>query len=197
MPLVADTKVEDPDLWRFVRDSTVHIAVTPTVVADGRTPFQVYWDQRFLGNSRLAPCSQILKQRPSRARLREHTDPAGTVLYVAIDWSETHRIPAIEHGWAPWPVRLPMVDPPHVSIQDMLDWCASLGITPPQLYRFGFSHNNSCGGVCVRGGHKHWLRLLEVFPDRYAEAEAREQELRVELGDVAILRERAAACPAR
>ncbi len=46
--LVADTGVEDPDLWRFVRDSTVHIGVPPTVVADGRTPFQVYQDQRFL-----------------------------------------------------------------------------------------------------------------------------------------------------
>ncbi len=28
-----------------------------------------------------------------------------------------------------------------------------------------------------------------VFPDRYAQAEAREQQLRAELGDVAILRE--------
>ena len=79
--LFADTRVEDPDLWRFVRDGTVHIGVEPTVVADGRTPFEVYRDQRFLGNSRLAPCSQILKQRPSRAWLQEHTDPADTVLY--------------------------------------------------------------------------------------------------------------------
>jgi hypothetical protein len=187
--LFADTRVEDPDLWRFMRDGTVHIGVEPTVVADGRTPFEVYRDQRFLGNSRLAPCSQILKQRPSRAWLQEHTDPADTVLYVGIDWSETHRLPAIGHGWAPWPVRFPMCDPPHLSKQDILDWCTSLGITPPRLYRYGFGHNN-CGVVRVRGGHKHWLRLLEVFPDRYAEAERREQELRELLGDVAILRER-------
>src|SRR5207247_5064 len=49
-----------------------------------------------------------------------------------------------------------------------------------------------CAGMCVRGGHKHWLHLLEVFPDRYAEAERNEQKLRAELGDVAILRERRA-----
>jgi hypothetical protein len=42
----------------------------------------------------------------------------------------------------------------------------------------------------VRAGQKHWLHLLDVFPDRYAEAETREQQLRAELGDVAILRER-------
>jgi hypothetical protein len=46
--LVADTRVEDPDLWRFVHDSTVHIGVQPTIVADGRTPFQVFHDQRFI-----------------------------------------------------------------------------------------------------------------------------------------------------
>jgi hypothetical protein len=31
---------------------------------------------------------------------------------------------------------------------------------------------------------------LEVFPDRHAHAEAQEQQLRAEIGDVAILRER-------
>lgn len=187
--LAADTRVEDPDLWRFVRDSTVHIGVAPTVVADGRTPFQVFRDQRFLGNSRLAPCSSLLKQRPARAWLDAHANPADTVLYVGIDWSETHRIPAIERGWAPWTVRFPMADEPYLSKQDMLDAARAAGVTPPRLYELGFSHNN-CGGVCVRGGQKHWLHLLSVFPDLYAQAEEHEQRLRAELGNVAILRER-------
>lgn len=187
--LIADTRVEDPDLWRFVRDSTARIGVEPTVVADGRTPFQVFGDQRFLGNSRLAPCSAILKQRPARAWLTAHADPADTVLYVGIDWSEAHRTPAIVNGWAPWTVRFPMCEPPLLSKQDMLDAARAVGLTPPRLYELGFSHNN-CGGACVRGGQKHWRHLLDVFPDRYAHAEAEEQRLRAELGDVAILRER-------
>lgn len=187
--LIADTRIEDPDLWRFVRDSTIRLGVEPTVVADGRTPFEVFHDQRFLGNSRLAPCSTWLKQRPARAWLNAHADPADTVLYVGIDWSEARRVPAIVHGWAPWTVRFPMCDLPHLSKQDMLDAARAHGLTPPRLYTMGFSHNN-CGGVCVRGGQKHWLRVLEVFPDRYAHAEAQEQQLRAELGDVAILRER-------
>src|SRR5689334_1338058 len=52
---------------------------------DGRTPFEVYWDVHFLGNSRLAPCSKILKQRPARRWLQEHADPAATTVYVGID----------------------------------------------------------------------------------------------------------------
>lgn len=187
--LIADTRIEDPDLWRFVRDSTARIGVEPTIVADGRTPFEVFHDQRFLGNSRLAPCSAILKQRPARAWLKQHADPANTVLYVGIDWSEANRTPAIVKGWAPWTVRFPMCDPPYLSKQDMHDAARAVGLNPPRLYELGFSHNN-CGGVCVRGGQKHWLHLLDVFPDRYADAEAQEQQLRAELGDVAILRER-------
>ncbi len=189
--LVADTGVEDPDLWRFVRDSTTRIGVAPTIVADGRTPFEVFHDQRFLGNSRLAPCSMVLKQRPCRTWLREHTDPADTVLYVGIDWSETRRVPAIERGWEPWTVRFPMCDPPYLTKQDMLDRCARQGIRPPRLYELGFAHNN-CGGVCVRAGQRQWRHLLDTFPDRYELAEQREQRLRAELGDVAILRERRA-----
>lgn len=42
----------------------------------------------------------------------------------------------------------------------------------------------------VRGGQKHWPHLLEVFPDRHAEAEEHERQLRALLGDVTILRER-------
>ncbi len=44
--------------------------------------------------------------------------------------------------------------------------------------------------MCGRGGQKHGLHLLSVFPDRYAAAEQNEQQLRAQLGDVAILRQR-------
>jgi hypothetical protein len=80
--LAADTRVEDPDLWRFVADSAAHLGVAPVVVADGRTPWEVFADQHFLGNARVAPCSAFLKQKPCRAWLAEHADPADTILYV-------------------------------------------------------------------------------------------------------------------
>jgi hypothetical protein len=187
--LFADTGIEDRDLHRFLADAGEQLGVRPTVVADGRTPFEVFADARFLGNSRLAPCSVHLKQRPCRRWLAEHADPARTVLYVGIDPSEIRRAPAIERGWAPWRVRFPLCDPPHLSKQDMLAWARTLGVRPPRLYELGFSHNN-CGGVCVRAGQRHWIHLLRTFPDRYADAEHAEEHLRAQLGDVAILRER-------
>jgi hypothetical protein len=188
--LFADVRVEDADLYRFVHEAAGQLGLPLTVVADGRTPFEVFWDQRFLGNSRVAPCSEYLKQRPCRRWLEDHCDPDDAVLYVGIDASEERRTAAIVGGWAPWTVRFPLCEPPFLSKQHMLDQARTAGLEPPRLYAFGFSHNN-CGGLCVRGGHKHWARVLEVFPERYAEAERQERELRAELGDVAILRDRA------
>jgi len=187
--LAADTKVEDPDLWRFVDDAAARLGVIPVVVADGRTPWQVFADQRFLGNSRIAPCSFHLKQKPCRDWLRANADPADTILYVGIDWSEQRRIPAIAKGWRPWTVRFPMTEPPYLSKAQMLDWARAEGIRPPRLYDWGFSHNN-CRGACVRAGHGQWLHLLRVQPKRFADAQRHEDALREMLGDVAILRER-------
>ncbi|MDQ0772909.1 hypothetical protein QF026_001375 [Streptomyces aurantiacus] len=187
--LFADTLIEDPDLYRFLREAATQIGVPITRVADGRTRFEIFWQQRFLGNSRIAPCSEFLKQRPCRRWLEAHADPADTVLHVGIDWSEQRRTPAIERGWAPWTVTFPMCNPPYLTKDEMFDQARAAGLEPPRLYEFGFGHNN-CGSLCVRGGHRHWARVLEIFPERYAEAERQEQELRAELGDVAILRDR-------
>jgi hypothetical protein len=187
--LAADTKVEDPDLWRFVTDSAAHLGVEPVVVADGRTPWQVFTDQRFLGNSLIAPCSLYLKQKPCRAWLTQHADPTDTILYVGIDWAEQGRIPGIEKGWAPWQVEFPMCDPPYLTKAQMLDWARAEGLRTPRLYDDGFTHNN-CFGVCVRAGQRQWRHLLEVAPERYLAAEAEEKKLRAQLGDVAILKER-------
>lgn len=187
--LFADTLVEDQDLYRFLDDSTAQLGAELVRVADGRDPFQVFADQRFLGNSRLAPCTAYLKQKPCRRWLDANADPAHTILYVGIDWSEAHRTPGVVAGWAPWQVRFPMCDPPHHTKAHMLDHARALGVTPPRLYELGFAHNN-CGGACVRAGQRQWKHLLDVFPDRYHQAEQHEQALRGQLGDVAILRER-------
>ncbi|MFD8529480.1 hypothetical protein ACFV0L_18870 [Streptosporangium canum] len=187
--LFADTQVEDPDLYRFMDDASAHLGVEPVVVADGRTPTEVFFDEHFLGNSRLAPCTKRLKQIPCRKWLEANCDPADTVAYVGIDHAEQRRIPGVVKGWAPWRVEFPMNEAPHWSKDRMLDECRALGIAVPRLYDLGYEHNN-CGGVCVRAGREQWLHTLEVFPERYAEAERQEQEFRDHFGkDVSILTE--------
>lgn len=189
--LFADTLVEDEDLYRFNADVERNLAIPITRVADGRTPHEVFRDERFLGNSHIAPCSHLLKQKPCREWLQANADPDDTVLYVGIDWTEMGRLPAIVAGWKPWRVEAPLCEPPYYDKDHWIQQARCLGIEEPRLYKLGFAHNN-CGGACVRGGQAAWRHLLDVFPDRYAAEEQAEQGLREHLGaDVAILRDRA------
>lgn len=188
--LFADTLAEDEDLYRFNIDVERDLGTSITVVADGRTPQQVGIDRKHLGNTRVANCSHLLKQRPCREWLEANTDPASTVVYVGIDWTETHRMPAIERAWAPWLVRAPLIEPPTYHKAEMIVQARDRGIREPRLYGMGFAHNN-CGGACVKAGQAQWAHLLAVFPDRFASWEGHEQMMRDRLGsDVAILRDR-------
>ncbi|MFK0047981.1 hypothetical protein ACIQU4_28610 [Streptomyces sp. NPDC090741] len=189
--LIADTRVEDPDLWRFSEDVAGLLGVELTVVRDGRTPWEVFADQRFLGNDRLAPCTFHLKQKPCREWMEKHAPPGDTIAYVGIEPNDRdrRRRQAIARNWQPWRTEFPLADGPDATKDALLDEVRALGIRPPRLYELGFSHNN-CGGACVRAGIRQWRHLLATLPERYAEAELQEERLRAQLGDVAILRDR-------
>lgn len=187
--LFADTLVEDPDLYRFLTDSAALFELPITRVADGRTPFEVFWDQKFLGNSRVAPCSHMLKQLPCRRWLQENADPDDTVVYVGIGEAERQRARAITAAWAPGKVRFPLLGEPTLTPEVLLEQARALGLITPVMYDQGFAHNN-CGGICVRAGHKHWRRVLQLHPDRFAQAEKEENRFREVHGDVAILKDR-------
>jgi hypothetical protein len=187
--LFADTLTEDEDLYRFLGDIERHLGPI-TRLADGRTVWQVFRDVRFLGNSRIDPCSRILKRELLRRWLAQHCQPDETVVYLGFDWDEAHRMERARPHWAPWTVRAPMTEPPYLSRAAVMDELRADGIAPPRLYAMGFHHNN-CGGFCVKAGQAQFAQLLRQLPDRYAEHEQREQELRAYLGaDVAILKHR-------
>lgn len=188
--LFADTLVEDEDLYRFNADVENDLGIKLTVVTDGRTPQQVGIDRRHIGNSQIANCSHLLKQKPCREWLAANTDPADTTVYVGIDWSEMHRLPAIEKAWKPWTVDAPLTRPPYTDKRQHIEALRARGIAEPRLYALGFAHNN-CGGACVRAGQAQWAHLLQVFPDRYASWEAHENAMRAQLGgEIAILKDR-------
>lgn len=98
--LFADTKYEDEDLYRWNREASEQIGVPLTVVADGRDPWQVFNDKLFIGNTRIAPCSQLLKAVPCENWLFDNADPTYTTVHVGIDWTEVHRLPAIRSNYA-------------------------------------------------------------------------------------------------
>lgn len=211
--LFADVRGEDEDNYRFLveaaadiyglqlpaalarstRHNWMHLAkFVPGLVwlTEGRTIWDVFRDNRFLGNTRLANCSKFLKQQPAREWLDANCDPAETTVHVGIDWTETHRLPAIESGYQPFPAKAPLTEAPYLNRDQVLGMLRRRGIDPPRLYGMGFQHAN-CGGGCVRAGQGQFAVLLKQMPERFAEWERQEQGLRDYLGkDVSILRDR-------
>lgn len=190
--LFADTNAEDEDLHRWNHDAAAQLGMNLVRVADPqeRDPLQVFEDRAWIGNTRIAQCSHLLKQDPCRRWLEANCDPASTILYVGLDWSEPHRVPGVVAGWLPWPAEAPLTQPPYRDKEQWFVEARASGLEVPRLYGLGFAHNN-CGGACVKGGQAQWTRLLAVFPERYAKVEAFEQRMRSKLGkDVSILRDR-------
>jgi hypothetical protein len=180
---------EDEDTYRFIEDAAKNVGGTLIHLNEGRDIWEVFKDRRFLGNSRLANCSHELKQKPARKWLEENCDPKETIVYVGIDWMETHRLPAIVKNYLPYKAVAPLTKPPFLDKEQLIEMARAEGLQTPRLYDLGFSHNN-CGGGCVRAGQGQFKKLFDVMPERFATWEVKEQEMREFLGkDVAILSE--------
>lgn len=193
--LFADTLIEDEDLYRFLDEAVADIGAEFVRLADGRTPWQVFRDVRFIANTRIDPCSAILKRDLLRKWIEEHCDPRDTAVVLGIDWSEAHRYKAAIPRWQPYRLLAPLCDESEFGrMKDAyLAELAETGIEPPRLYAMGFPHNN-CGGFCVKAGQAHFKLLLDQMPERYAMHEAEEEATRRHLGkDVSILRDRSKA----
>ena len=186
----ADTLIEDEDLYRFINDTAKQIGGKLVWLKDGRDVWQVFKDVNFLGNSRITHCSKLLKQKPSRDWLNANCTPEDSIVYVGIDWSELHRLPAIVEAYKPYTAKAPMTDAPLLDKNQILEWMEREGIKPPRLYGMGFAHNN-CGGFCVRSGQAQFKKLYQIFPERYLDHEKKEEELREQIGkDVSIMKDR-------
>lgn len=151
-------------------------------------PWDIFFKQKFLGNSRIAQCSHILKQVMSKKYVKEMFKPEETILYLGIDWTEEHRTKAPRKNWYPYPVEFPMCEEPYMNKIDVVKNLEKVQIETPRLYAMGFAHNN-CGGFCVRAGQGHFVNLLEQNRSLFLYHEKREQEIREHIGkDVSILR---------
>lgn len=186
--LFTDTKSEDEDLYRFITETTAYLKSKLVNLSDGRDVWEVFKDVKFLGNSRIAPCTRILKQTLAREWIEENYDPEDVTLYVGIDWSEAHRLEKIKENWKPYKIFAPLMDKPYLSKEDIFGVLKNIGIRKPRLYDMGFSHNN-CGGFCCKAGQGHFANLLQQMPERYEYHEKKEEEMRKYLGkNVAILK---------
>lgn len=168
--IFSDVKMEDPDLYRFNSDVAEAVGQQIVVLTDGRDPWDVFEDKRYIGNTRVAHCSKVLKTDRVMEWLDANTAP-DEPLVLGMDWSEMDRIERAQRVWAPRQV-VSLLIQLKVTRPTYSKWLADYGIRQPSLYDAGFPHNN-CGGACVKQGLQGWATLLEKYPERFAAAEDR------------------------
>lgn len=177
--LFTDTLWEDKDNIRFMEEIAEYIGIEITRIYDGRTPEEVFFQQKFLGNARFAKCSEELKVKQTliyteNLRLQGY-EP---ILYFGIGPHEKHRADNLTRHYEHFPLEpikcvFPMIDSISADCKAKYIIENEWKIKLPRMYELGFSHAN-CGGRCVRGGLHHYARLYLIWPRQYLNQEEME-----------------------
>lgn len=167
VPIFADTLIEDWDLYRFNNDLQEILGREIIKVCDGRTPWQVFDDKKYVGNTRTAHCSEELKTSQIKKWLEKNGQP-NDIMVLGMDMSEMDRIERAQDRWS-----IPVIS----LINDYKFWrpkwselFAKYNLKQARLYDMGFPHNN-CGGFCVKAGQKQFEMLLRQMPETYKKHE--------------------------
>lgn len=181
---------EDKDVWRLVKAVEKRFDKTVWMIGLGLTPHDIFFQERFLGNSRVDPCSRVLKREVLARYMDDHYPRETTVMHVGVTFEEVDRMLAITENWRKkgWVVDAPLANDPSITRQYLMDKCDRLFGFVPRLYKMGMSHNN-CGGACIKAGHAQWARLLWFLPEVYRWWEEMEIRFQNEIGFATILTE--------
>lgn len=191
----------NPD-WRAflaeLRERTM--AALPELVwlVEGRDPWEVYRDERYVGNSRIDPCSKILKRQFMDRWRKENCNPATDRFAIGIGDHEAHRLygrdgkPGLKNRMAAegWDFHAPLLDEALCYAYPSIAF-GPLSIERPSLYSFHYKHGN-CGGFCCKAGLAHYQNRYQRQPERYAYDAMMERKLIAFLNneDAAMLRDR-------
>lgn len=164
-------------LLKIERNKHVAVKFLPNLIwlSDGRDPFKVFDDRKYMGNTRVDPCSEVLKRDISK-NFRASLDPNTVTFHIGISWEEKHRYERAKRLWEPHRLDAPLLWEPYFLEPDKNKELTKLGIEIPKLYKLGFSHNN-CSGFCVKAGQSHYETLYRTMPARYRWLENRESEV--------------------
>jgi len=164
--LFADTLIEDEDLYRFNKDLENIINQPIIRISCEKTPWDVYIEKKFIGNSRTAHCSTVLKTDVVKKYIKENITDNNINLFLGMSYEENERLERAKKKWLPINIRSLLIENKINSNEQITNIIKKYNIKLPRLYDYGFPHNN-CGGFCCKAGLSQFKTLLEVFPERY------------------------------
>ncbi len=176
--LFHDTKEEDEDTYRFIKEMSMALKHSITERSDGRSVTELFRDEGALANQQMAFCSRILKAEQSEkyfAELRSQgvTEIIKILGFSSAEWERVQR--ATMHGErGGYKLRFPVIED-KVTKQECADWCKAQGPCLPRMY--SWSDHANCVG-CVRGGKAYWLAVKENRPDVFEQR----KQLEIEFG---------------
>jgi hypothetical protein len=183
--LFADTLVESPNLYAFNLQCSELLGVPITRVSRELTPWQLFRQQRMIGNNRFPICSVMLKREPLDEWMlgnfeMDHRQSVmwgeHATLHVGFDWTEEHRTVAMRQEHPAWTIHAPMQEGEIWDKCRMQKEAEKLGLLISPAYTNGFAHDN-CGGGCVRAGISHWVHVYHHKRPTYDEWEFEEWDL--------------------
>ena len=83
--------MEDEDVYRFLPEAADNVGGQLVTIADGRDVWEVFFDEKMIGNTRVDICSRILKRDLARKWIENKYEPGEVIVYMGIDWTEIHR----------------------------------------------------------------------------------------------------------
>lgn len=175
--LFHDTKEEDPDTYRFIREMAEALHHPITERSDGRSVTEIFRDEGAIANNRMAFCSRILKAEQRDRFFKElrglgETEFVNVLGFSALEVNRVQRAAARADAEG-YSCRFPMIEE-RVTKQEAADWCrVTMGVSPPAMYRW--SEHANCVG-CVRGGKAYWLAVAKHAPEVFAQRVALEAE---------------------
>ena len=170
-----DTKIEDKDLHRFLEESATVLGLPLIKIEDGRTPWELFSDMGFQGNSRIAPCSSQLKRKVFNRWLADNYPDQDFVVVMGISHEESERLDRARKN-NKYEIIAPLCEKPYYFKEDQERILMFCNLKKPRLYDLGFPHNN-CGGFCVRTGLAQFELLHRTFPERFKYHEEQQQKL--------------------
>lgn len=126
---------EHEDFWRFLTDveSILEIRIEVTKNPNYADIWDVFFKDRFLGNSQYDPCSERMKRGQLLRWMEARYMPLADTIVLGMDWTEPERVKDYRERIAPWPTWFPLLDDPWVSKRDICHALMAQGITPSQV----------------------------------------------------------------
>jgi hypothetical protein len=180
--LFHDTKEEDEDTYRFIKEMSVALDMPITERSDGRSVTDIARDEGMLPNDQSAFCSRILKQEPANKYICELQEQGITEIIRVMGFSSKEPTRMQRHTALCWnqtsffcdvSVRFPLAEE-KIPKQEAWDWCnCTMGVSPAKMYEW--SDHANCPG-CFRGGKDYYLAVKKNNPEVFEQRKALEAE---------------------